>query len=204
LDALIRLAHARGSRGAASRTPAATGRAAGFTLVEILVVLAIVGVMVLAVGLSVDSGGPARKATVEAERLVALMRLACDESGQFAQEIGIRFDGSGYVFVRAIGREWEVRDSAALRARRLPAGMRLDLRIGDRAIELEQAGDFDAAAATGGDAGDADLDPHLACDADGALNAGDARIEIRAGDRIVAIRTGEGGALEIEQAGAPP
>ncbi len=166
-------------------------------------VLAIVGVMVLAVGLSVDSGGAQRRVSVEAQRLVSLVHLACDESAQLGQEIGVRFDSGGYVFLRAIGRTWEARSGDALRARRLPAGMRIELVMGDRPIDLDGEPGVDggpradtAAARVNQD--QEPLAPHLACDVDGSLSAADPRIAIHAGERSAAIGVGEDGALRIE------
>lgn len=178
----------------------------GFTLIEILVVLAIVSVMLLAVGLSVDSGGPARRVAVEAQRLAALMQLACDESSQLGQDVGARFDTRGYAFVRAVGRDWQPRGSDALRARKLPDGMRISLRIGERDIELvpePPAGETTSdstpqgAIASREDAGATGLLPHLACDGDGKLSASDARITISAGDRSALLLAGEDGMLQV-------
>ncbi len=186
----------------------------GFTLIEILVVLAIVSVMILAAGLSVDSGGPSRRVAVEAQRLAALIELACDESAQFGQEIGVRFEARGYRFVRAVGREWERRGSDSLRARRLPDGMRLNVQMDERLIELDgednaaaelvRDGDDDVNKTSGAAAAKpGDLAPHLACDAEGVLSAVNPRIEIKAGDRSAWLTLGEDGVLQVTNAEQP-
>ena len=176
-------------------------------------VLAIVAVMLLAVGLSVDSGGPARRVAVEAQRLAALMQLACDESAQFGQDTGVRFEANGYQFVRAVGQQWQPRSSDALRARRLPEGMRIDVQIGERVIDLD-AGDTaadDDASGAGIEAGASDvsassegLAPHLACDAEGALTGPEPRIEISAGNRSALLVAGGNEPLRVADAEQRP
>ncbi len=167
-------------------------------------VLAIVAVMVVAVGLSVGAAGGTRQLETEAQRLLALIELACDESAQFGQDIGVRFESGGYRFVRAVGREWEPRTSDTLRARRLPVGMRLELALGGRSIELD-AGAGDAEQAVGdrevpGDEREEDragaLTPQLACDADGVLS-GEASIGIRAGTLRATLARDEEGSLRM-------
>ncbi len=208
MDALTATLHGRCERSNALHAHHGNNVVVGFTLIEILVVLAIVSVMLLAVGLSVDSGGPARRVVVEAQRLAALMQLACDESSQFGQDVGVRFEAQGYAFVRAVGREWQPRSTDALRARKLPAGMRIDLEIGQRRIDLEAEPEpptDDTTATVVAQADDPNreepnprgLVPHLACDADGKLTASDARVVIHAGDRSAGLAAGDDGMLHV-------
>jgi len=185
------------------RRPAGSA-VAGFTLIEILVVLAIVAIMVVAVALSVDAGEGTRRLETEAQRLTALIELACDESAQFGQDIGVRFESGGYRFVRAAGREWEPRTSDTLRARRLPDGMRLELAMGDRNIELDAASSaaafesrHDHGSTDGGEEDSSDaFTPHLACDAEGVLN-GDPRIGFAAGELRATLARDKDGSLRL-------
>jgi general secretion pathway protein H len=105
------------------RCKTAPGRTWGFTLIEVLVVLLIMG---LFVGLVSAIVRPDARALlrVEAERLAQLLDLAAAESRLTGKSIAWTADGPGYRFWRMTGAEWsEVRDSDLLRARALPQGM---------------------------------------------------------------------------------
>ncbi len=96
----------------------------GFTLIEVLVVLLIMGLFVGLVSTIVrpDDRGLLR---VEAERLAQLLYLAATESRLTGQAIAWTADGPGYRFWRMTADAgWsEMRDSDLLRARTLPQGM---------------------------------------------------------------------------------
>ena len=76
----------------------------GFTLVELLVVLVVVGVMIglatLAVG---DRSG--EEVEREAERLAALLRLARDEAVLTARPLGLRVEPDRYLFLALEGED---------------------------------------------------------------------------------------------------
>ena len=52
----------------------------GFTLLELLVVLVIIGILLTMASLSVGGGGEQRQLREEAERITALLALAADEA----------------------------------------------------------------------------------------------------------------------------
>lgn len=117
----------------------------GFTLIEVLVVLLIMGLFVGLVGAIVrpDERGLLR---VEAERLAQLLELAAAESRFTGQSFAWSADRYGYRFWRMAGDGgWsEARDSDLLRARALPQGMvisglRVENRPADGAMRLEFA-----------------------------------------------------------------
>ena len=101
-----------------------TGKGRGFTLIEMLVVLMIMG---LFVGLVSTITRPDDRAVLrlETERLSQLLDFAATEARLTGRSIAWTADESGYRFWRA-GDDagWsEIRDSELLRARTLPQGM---------------------------------------------------------------------------------
>lgn len=101
-------------------------RAAGFTLIEVLVVLVIVGIVVTIAALRFgDSDGS--RIVREAERLSLLLELARDESISSGNTLGWSAEEVGYRFWRrdAEGIWRELTDHENLRPRTLPEGMTL-------------------------------------------------------------------------------
>jgi len=101
-----------------------TGPNRGFTLIEMLVVLMIMG---LFIGLVSTITRPDDRAVLqlEAERLAQLMDFAATEAQLTGRSIAWTADESGYRFWRSDDDAgWsEIRDSELLRARTLPQGM---------------------------------------------------------------------------------
>lgn len=101
----------------------------GFTLIEVLVVLVIVGILSTAVVLSVEYTSD-RSAQTEARRLALLLEAAMLEAHSGGRQLGWSSDGEGYAFwerSRGAGRSaWQpLRHDARFGARRLPEGVRL-------------------------------------------------------------------------------
>ncbi|WP_404712120.1 GspH/FimT family pseudopilin [Sphingomonas sp. MMS24-J13] len=100
-------------------------RESGLTLVEMLVVLAIVGVMAGTVVLSAGAGS-GRGAEVEARRLAARLELAADETMVTGRPVAFVGGRSGYRFlVRQAGR-WRDETAPALEPYTLPSGLTLE------------------------------------------------------------------------------
>ncbi len=72
----------------------------GFTLIEIMVVIIIIGIMTALTALNVTSNDPARNLKNEAQRFVAVVSQAVDEASFQQQELGIVATEDGYQFVR--------------------------------------------------------------------------------------------------------
>lgn len=111
-------------------------RIGGFTLIEMLVVLLIMGLLIGLISVSVrpDDRGLLR---VEAERLALLLHLAVAESRLAGQPMAWTADATRYRFWRMTGdAEWsEVQDSDLLRPRILPQGMMISgLQVGDTPV----------------------------------------------------------------------
>ena len=102
----------------------AVKQAAGFTLIEILVVLLVMGLAAGLIGVIAQPDARARLKS-EAERLAGALDLAATEARLTGQAFAWTSDGASYRF-------WRRRDDAgwtdageALRGRSLPAGMGL-------------------------------------------------------------------------------
>lgn len=105
-------------------------RARGFTLLEIMVVVVLIGITVTLVALSFDRDVD-RVAEREAERFAALLDLVRDESILSGQTLAIEVDEEGrtYRFLRAEESWVPVTGDSILRPRTLPEflNVRLDL-----------------------------------------------------------------------------
>jgi general secretion pathway protein H len=104
-------------------------RAAGLSLVEVLVVLAIVGVMAGATVLGLGSLARGASGEAEALRLAARLRLAADEAMVTSVPLAMTWDAHGYRFLAwdAVGARWRQSGQHDLGARHgLPAALRLE------------------------------------------------------------------------------
>jgi general secretion pathway protein H len=99
-------------------------RREGMTLVEILVVLAIVGVMAAVVTLGVGAADRGVGVETEANRLADRLRLAADDVLVTRRPLALAFDGEGYGFVRPDGATAEGVEALAER-HALPPGVTL-------------------------------------------------------------------------------
>ena len=96
--------------GKASRPLSATRRRNGFTLIELMVVLVIVGLMSAAVVLALpDPGGGL---VGEAERFAARARAAQERAVMDNRPMALRLVADGYAFEWAVRGEWQPLDAA--------------------------------------------------------------------------------------------
>jgi len=122
-----------------SRPPALSS---GFTLMELLVVLLIIGLMTATIVLAVTVTGRDREVEEESKRVFALLNYAREQAELQTRELGLFCDEHGYEFLlhdprRALWRS--IDEDESLRARKLPHGLELGLRVEGRQVVLDGA-----------------------------------------------------------------
>lgn len=99
----------------------------GFTLIEVLVAVAIVAMMAAAVVLSVGNAGAVRSAEREAQRLAQLVEHACERASLTGRPHGLHIALDRYSFSVWDGANFVFANRDELRQRQLPDGFRFEL-----------------------------------------------------------------------------
>ncbi len=144
---------------------------AGFTLIEVLVVVVVLAVIVGAVVMSV-TGMDARRADREAERLYLLLQLACEHAELNGREVGLHLAARGYGFSLTAQDRWAPFTPGHRLAERHVDGSVLDV----PSAALPETPDFERA-------------PQATCWPTGELSPLDIRV-IHAGLARARVRTG--------------
>jgi general secretion pathway protein H len=113
--------------------------ARGFTLIEILVVVVIVGLLAVGAVLAIGTGKRDDALETEARRLESLIDYVREHAELTTHEFGLRCEGDRYEFLAFDARRglWKVAEADdVLRERTLPVGLRIRLRIEGREVLL--------------------------------------------------------------------
>ena len=123
----------------------------GFTLLEILVVVLIIGVVTAGMLLSMSFAGKDTELETESKRLLSLMDYAREQAELQTRDYGVFFGQHGYEFVVydvRTGAWRRVFEDDALRERTLPTGLELKLVVDARPIVLGEDMTVPSTAAT--------------------------------------------------------
>jgi len=122
------------------RRARAAPRSSGFTLLEVLVVVIIIGIITSMAMVSTRVLGGDHEMDQEAKRLVAVLTQAREDAMLEGRDVGLRIDPRGYDFMRYDGRyeQWDlVSEDPLLRERAFPDGLEAALWLESRPVKLQ-------------------------------------------------------------------
>jgi general secretion pathway protein H len=111
----------------------------GFTLIEMMVVLVIIGIMVTSVVLSIRTDDLGEHMEMEMQRIQALLKLAREEAVMQNEDIALKVTENTYSFEILGDKGWEpITGDQIFRARKVVDGTELALKVDDLEIKFGQ------------------------------------------------------------------
>ena len=188
------------SRRSSDRSPI-RGRERGFTLIEIMIVVVIIGLMAAGIVLSIGVTGRDTELEKESDRAISLIKYVREKAELQTREFGLYCGDHDYQFLTFDPRKqiWRpVDEDDALRARKLPEGLRLRLIVEGREVVLKAPDEKAKAKKSKEDLEKElrDFHPHIMIFSNGDLTSFALTLEREDPVRSVTINSTDKGAIE--------
>ncbi|MFK7886198.1 MAG: type II secretion system minor pseudopilin GspH [Gammaproteobacteria bacterium] len=118
----------------------------GFTLIEIMVVVVLIGIAVTTIVVKFDFNLGPKEVREEVRRFERLFQMAWEQAQIEGRSVGIEIDQSSFSFYSydPLQRQWVgMENDEFFKTRELPDGIYFDLRMEDKDIELQTNDDDD-------------------------------------------------------------
>ncbi len=193
-------------------------RDSGFTMIEVLAVLVIIGVVTVLAIISVRALGGRDDQGQAATRLAGLIQLASENARLENIQYGLVVKPHHYQFVRLSGNTWSaITNDPTFKRRKLPDGMELSVKVqdtlhvplpsttGGNGAAAGSASAMSAASASGADSSDANgsgnanaIHPQIAILSTGEMTPFTMRLDNPQNNKVYVLRGDNNGQIHIE------